>query len=231
MSQEDYIPLLPAREGGDVAAVESFLQTPGVDVDFIFEIGDVRFVLKWTPLTRAIRLNQQTIVEVLLAHSASVNGPVGAFMTPLQEACNEDLVSKDIVNLLLQHGADVDATTVDVARTPLTRACRWRINLGIVQLLMHAGADVNGGGDAVAPLHCASWSGNIEAIELLIEAGADVNRVLTDDHDAQAGSTPLLWAASRVHLFVSSPLCWQLVQIPILPTQEVKLHFILQDGG
>ena len=203
MNQEDYIPLFEALLGGDVAAVESFLQTPGIDVDFLFVIRNASGnEITYTPLTRAIRLNHQTIFEVLLAHGAAVNGPVGAFQTPLQMACDEDSVNGDVVNVLLEHGAGVDATTVDDRRTPLTLACRRRTNLGIVQLLINSGADVNGGGGEHAPLQCAAWSGNIEAIELLIQAGADVNRVSTDDYAdiIPAGSTPLHWAASEGEL-------------------------------
>ena len=201
MNQEDYNPLIDAIEDGEVAAVESFLQTPDVDVDFIF--GPRYEISRFTPLSRAIRLNRQTIFEVLLAHGAAVNGPVGAFQTPLQMACDEDSVNGDVVNVLLEHGAGVDATTVDDRRTPLTLACRknqfGKTNLGIVRLLINSGAVVNGGGGGVvAPLHCAAWSGNIKAIELLIEAGADVNRVSTGD--VSAGSTPLHWAASRNQL-------------------------------
>ena len=67
-----------------------------------------------------MRRNRKPIVEVLLAHGASVDGPVGAFLTPLQQACYEDSLNKDIVNFLLEQGADVDGTTVYVSKTPLT---------------------------------------------------------------------------------------------------------------
>ena len=194
MNREDYIPLFEAIEGGDVAAFESFLQNPGVDVDFLLVTLHGR--RRYTPLSWALRRNHQTIVEVLLAHGAAVNGPVGVFMTPLQEACVKD--NEDIVNVLLEQGADVDATTVDNRQTPLTWACGRNSNLGIVQLLLNAGADVHGGGGGLVPLHAATWCGNTETIELLIEAGADVNRVSTDAGDA--GSTPLHFAASRNQL-------------------------------
>ena len=68
------------------------------------------------------------------------------------------------------------------------------INLGIIQLLLNAGADVNGAGGEVAPLHWAADSGNSEAIELLIEAGADVNILSTEGDVLPAGDTPLHFA-------------------------------------
>ena len=212
MDEEDYYPLLDAIEGGDVAAVESFLQTPDIDVDFQFD------GFRYTPLVRAIRRNHQSIVEVLLAHGAAVNGPVGTDITPLQQACVEALVNEDIVKLLLEHGADVDATTAHDRMTPLTGACLFYSSdaiLGTMQLLLNAGADVNGGGGWSALLHWAAFEGNQGATQPLIEAGADVNRVSTGDdnnnnnnddydyeyYDIAAGSTPLHFAAFyRSHL-------------------------------
>ena len=190
MNQQDYYPLIEAIEDGDVAAVESFLQIPGIYVDFLFDRDD-----DYTALLLAIYLNRQTIVEVLLAHGAAVNGRVGAIRTPLQEACIQENANEDIVNLLLEQGADVDGMPIDRRETPLTLASSSENKLGIVQQLLDAGADVNGGGGDLAPLHCAASFGNIEALELLIEAGADVIRLSTDD--VSAGTTPLHCAAYK----------------------------------
>ena len=198
MNEEEYIPLLDAIKGGDVAAVEYFLQTLDIDVDSFFVISDEDYY--FTALHWAIRHNQQTIVEVLLAHGASVNGPLGALMTPLQDAAAH-YANEDIVKLLLDHGADVDETTAESRQTPLTGACNSNTKLGIVQLLINAGADLNGGGGVTAPLHRAAYCGNTDAIELLIQAGANVNRVSTQGHALYgAGRTPLHYAASEVQL-------------------------------
>ena len=195
MNQEDYYPLVDAIKGGDLAPVESFLQTPGVDVDFLFEALYDRH--RYTPLSRAIHFNHQTIVEVLLAHGAAVNGPVGATKTPLQQACAEKNANEDTVKLLLEQGADVDGMTDIDRQTPLTLACYSKNNLGIIQLLINAGAGVNGGGGVFAPLHEAATFGNTEATELLIQSGADVNILSTEEfYDLPAGSTPLNFTAS-----------------------------------
>ena len=182
IDDEDYTPLVDAIKGGDLAAVESFLQTPDVDVDFIVEtVAYDRHINRhrYTPLSWAIHWNQKSIVELLLDHGAAVNGVDGVSKTPLQVACNSEHGNEEIVKLLLEHGAEVDAMIARERLTPLALACNSNTNLGIVQLLFNAGADVNGSGGRIAPLHCAAFCGNIKALELLIEAGADVNILST----------------------------------------------------
>ena len=195
MDEEDHYPLFEAIEDRDVAAVESFLQTPGIDVDIAIEAcGFLLPLLNW-----AIHLDQTDIVEVLLAHGAAVNGPVGAWITPtpLQVACDSKIDQTAVIKVLLDNGADVDAMTAYRRMTPLTIACVGNSNLGIIQMLLIAGADVNGGGGVIAPLHSAAYFGNQGATQLLIEAGADVNRVSTEVFSSlPVGSTPLHFAAS-----------------------------------
>ena len=184
--------LVEAAAYGDLAGVQRILKdNPGIEVDAVYDNGV-------TPLSRAVFGSHKDIVVVLLAHgAAAVNGPVGGYRTPLQQACFSD--KADIVSLLIEHGADVDATTARERWTPLTIACTQRTNLGIAQLLISAGADVNGGGGGVTPLYQVAFIGNTEAIELLIQSGADVNILSTEEH----------WFASWEH---SSSYCcpiWQ----------------------
>ena len=190
-----YYPLIHAIEGGDVAAVESFLQTPGIDIDFSF-VNEIR---RYTLLSWAILCKHKTIVEVLLAHGATVNGVLHVEQTPLQVACSFKNANEEVINVLLEHGADIDGMTGFERETPLTCACVSNTNLGIVQLLIDNGADVNGNGSGIAPLHCAAHNGNTEALELLIEAGADVNILSTEENNEElgAGSTPLHFATNK----------------------------------
>ena len=69
-------------ESGDLTRVRRFLENnPDIEVDALDQS-------RYTPLLTAITHTRKTIVELLLAHGAAVNGPVGAPVTPLQRACN-----------------------------------------------------------------------------------------------------------------------------------------------
>ena len=184
--------LFEAVKSGDLAEVQRFLKrNPNIEVDALNGFGS-------TSLLNAIAKNHEAIIEVLLAYGAAVNGPVGAYRTPLQMACESE--KADIVSSLLEHGADVDAMTAYDRQTPLIRTCWSNRNLSIAQLLINAGADVNGAGGVIAPLHVAAWNGNTEAIELLIQSGADVNILSSREYGVppgvSAGSTPLHFVAA-----------------------------------
>ena len=84
--------LLQSICDGDLALVESLLiQTQGVDVDALCPT----FLHK--PLIFANIFNHKDIVELLRDHGAAVKGPVGAFITPLQQACSHEVIEASIV--------------------------------------------------------------------------------------------------------------------------------------
>ena len=108
--------------------------------------------------------------------------------TPLHNATV--LGHKEIGELLITKGADVNVKGNRTGSTPLHRAA-----LGdrkeIAELLIAKGADVNANNDVGGtPLHGAE---NKEIAELLIAAGADVNA------KNDFGSTPLDWAVGGNH--------------------------------
>ena len=189
-------PLFTAVESCDLAGVNRLLErNPGIDMDVLDNNMN-------TALNKAIMNDYKPIIEVLLARGAAVNGPVGAYYTPLQQACS--LINArsrlEIASLLLEHGADVDAIAAVCRRTPLTIVCFYETKLGLIQLLLNAGADVNGSVGRSAPLHKAALFGNIEAIDLLIQSGADVNILSTANSYCPPGSTPLHFAATKEDL-------------------------------
>ena len=96
--------------------------------------------------------------------------------------------NKDVAELLIAKGADVNARTVD-GYTPLHQATILGL-MDVAELLIAKGADVNAKNkDGTTPIHLASIKAHNEDIaELLIANGADVN---AKDKD---GLTPLAYA-------------------------------------
>jgi len=92
----------------------------------------------------------------------------------------------DVVNLLLDNGADINAVSKNkLVATPLQGSVVMkRLDLG--KLLLDRGANVSPRGEeGTSPLHEAAGSGQIDFAKLLLERGADVNA--RDD----GGDTPL----------------------------------------
>ena len=174
--------LCQAVWSGGLAEVQHILKhNPNIDMDALDDSS-------LTPLLLAVGKIRKPIIPVLLAHGASVNGPVGAWRTPLQKACGT--CQADIVSLLLEHGADVNATTAKYRTTPLSRACRRYRNSSIVELLLAHGAAVNGADtDESTPLQEAINFSEFDTVSLLLEYGAVV-----DATTAEEKKTPLTLA-------------------------------------
>ena len=80
----------------------------------------------------------------------------------------------DCVKRLVKAEADVNSEIKDAGETMLIFAVR-KSDVGIVEVLINAGADVNLAGTYHTPLFEASYNGRPECMKLLIDAGADVN--------------------------------------------------------
>ncbi|KAH9567573.1 hypothetical protein CY35_03G033900 [Sphagnum magellanicum] len=86
------------------------------------------------------------------------------------------------VEILLDHGANPNATTDDEVTPLLTAAAAGSSE--IVELLIKKGADVNASaGGGVTPLHVAADHGDERMVDCLLAAGADPNAM--DDEDAK----------------------------------------------
>ena len=128
-------------------------------------------------------------VQLLLKQKADVNAAQGDGTTALHWAAyNDDL---EMMQWLIQAGADLSATTRLGAMTPLVIAAT-NGNAATVQQLLKAGADANAANsNGTTPLMMAAAAGKPEAIKLLLDAGADPNaRDLTNDQ------TPVMFAAA-----------------------------------
>ena len=147
------------------------------------------------PLDIAIRKNQKDIIGLLVANgakpssisTAAYTGDSAAVQAFLEQGVNVNVRGrwgplhlaagrghKEVVGLLLEHGADVNARSPS-HETALHVAAR-RGHKEVVELLLEHGADVN----ARSPLHqtalhVAARQEHKEVVELLLEHGADVN--------------------------------------------------------
>ena len=111
---------------------------------------------------------------------------VHAYSTDGWTALHLNFGNLDVVRLLLDNGADINAVSKNnLLATPLQGSVVMK-NLTLGKLLLDRGAKVSPRGEAgTSPLHEAAGSGQIEFAKLLLERGADVNA--KDD----AGKTPL----------------------------------------
>jgi ankyrin repeat protein len=133
-----------------------------------------------TALGYAVSRGYVDAVEILLDHGADPNGRYMGCPSLIQ-AAHKGMA--DIVILLLHAGADVNARNLDgriwYEQTALLSACSW-LNVGMVRILIDAGADLHAAENDRTALQAAVAQGSIDIIRCLLEAGADVNLVGQD---------------------------------------------------
>ena len=152
---------------------------------------------------RAMPLHQvrsAQVAEVLLAAGADPNGKAVNDWTPLHFAINK-LADADLIQLLIEAGADVDAQTTGTihslgGETPLHFAARYGDNPAVIKALLNAGADIEARAEeGWSPLHMAAAENeNRAAVETLLAVGADVMA------RTEFGYTPLhatVWSADN----------------------------------
>lgn len=145
-------------------------------------------------LPAAIESLDLELVRSLLDTGISPNAPIGdALQTPLQLATADGKlykVSLELIQLLLDYGAGINLPWAKHTSSPLVYAAK-RGHLGLVQLLLAAGADANahasiGETTALQAVSGApvfgvrTWLAAVERdrskiAQLLLDAGADVN--------------------------------------------------------
>ena len=123
--------LIQAIDKNDTAMVLSLIKS-GADVNALDENGA-------TPLAKACRWNYISIVKLLLANGATVDAPRSKTgRTPLMVA-NAYLSGITITKLLVEHGANVNASADD-GTTVLMLAAKYSKSDNVEYLLAH-GAD------------------------------------------------------------------------------------------
>jgi len=128
----------------------------------------------------AARTGDAAEVTRLLASGVDVNARDELGSTPLLDASWEG--HEDVVQLLIAHGADVNAKHLEAGSTALQYAVLTG-RAAIVRDLLHAGAHTDGRDRSSATaLHVAAARGNQPVVELLLAAHADVAATDQDDH-------------------------------------------------
>jgi ankyrin repeat protein/cell wall assembly regulator SMI1 len=124
-------------------------------------------------LHEAARWNRVEVIKLLVGAGADVNCTYAPTRTtPLKKAAYEGHL--DTVKALMECGADVSLNEpLDSAID--AHSMGKKNSMKIIQTLIAAGADVNGGTEHVSILMAASGSGTSAIVQALIEAGADVN--------------------------------------------------------
>ena len=155
-----------AVNGGCSKNILSALLDHGADVNAITRNNE-------TALKIACEMGNINSINVLLnagasPHIADTNGDP-CLHYALNAGC-----SKEILQTIISHGADMNATTTNNV-TALVKAVNNR-NMGAINVLLNAGADTNiTNGDGDTCLHDAVTNGNKDVLQLLLNHGADVN--------------------------------------------------------
>lgn len=143
-----------------------------------------------TPLCEAVRYGRYDAAKVLLEGGANANHASGTGVKPLWLACRPRLVeahsvtpvntsdsmrpSTDLVKLLLEHGATLDAPSFD-KQTPLMAASAAGDSL-VVECLLKAGANISLANDhGFTPLMFASYFGHVGVTTILLRYSAAPN--------------------------------------------------------
>lgn len=147
-----------------------------------------------TPLMHAVC--DELLARLLLDYGAKINDISGTGKTPLTMALGDRSDNKNVVELFLVRGADVNFKDVNV-QNPLIVAIRSGWDVVLIEMLVEKGADLNPtSSNAWTPLHFAAMHGSLDVARLLLERGADVNSNTFRE-------TPLHCALERHHLDVA----------------------------
>ena len=184
---------------GDAEIVEVLLEH-GAEIDATTESR------RWTPLMIALNEKNLDLARWLMRQGANPNFEVHTEgWTPLLVAC--DMGLRDFSLQLIERGASLDAkvTSGDLRGRSAIHLASYNGEVGLVEMLVNRGADVNlvpdGGG--LSSLHWAVYNGHQDLVEYLLSQGANPN--LRADGIYQR-RTPLHYAVSFRHLLIAEHL-------------------------
>jgi ankyrin repeat protein len=177
-------PLMWAASAVDnVEAARTFLRL-GADVNAQDNDGDTALMVQ-VGLSGVEPPNPEAI-HLLLSHGAKLNMRNKKRETALMRAIQGAYANTELIGMLLDKGADIDARTRD-GKTVVDYA-RVRNRTDLLRFILKRGFHLS-----ILPrneaLGVAAEGGDLKAVKALMNAGADVNATLSD------GDTPLLRAA------------------------------------
>lgn len=137
--------------------------------------------------------NVAKVKELLDADPGLVSSKDKMGKTPLHYAAEND--QKDVAELLIDHGADINTRDSNGGFAPIDLALSSYHYMDVLELLVARGADANHTADnGLTPLHEAALRGQRDALPLLLSKGAKI-----DTQDGK-GTSPLLWALMMGHV-------------------------------
>lgn len=127
-------------------------------------------------LFEAIEKNNIGQIQNLINQGVDLNTRNARGDTPLIAAILNG--KEEIANLLIDQGADINATTADKDVIKGLAPLHWASSIGfenLVKKLVAKGANINikGGNYNWTPLHWAKHLGNTDIAKILLDAGAD----------------------------------------------------------
>lgn len=168
--------MIAAAREGNIENLKRLL-AKGVDINVVeLESGD-------TPLLAAIDKSQWATAEFLLQQGPNLSLEDKNGHTPLYIAVSRGDLALQIVNQMLEAGAQVDLVHQkgdNAGATPLHLACAAGANGCLESLLLHGASPSKQIPNGSTPLHTAAIGGDQITVELLCKAGGDVN-ALNDD--------------------------------------------------
>ena len=156
------------------------------------------WTIKEQSLCEAIKSGLVSRINEALQNGADVNAKEDNYgnyggKTPFMYACDNPNITPEIIQLLLDHDADVNAKNNYGGNTPFMYACaNPNITPEIIQLLLDHGADINAKdneGWTLLMYACANEHSKPETLHKLIELlvkkyKADLNEIDEDDKTA-----------------------------------------------
>ncbi len=194
----------------------SLLEEKKIDVNAVYAGGK-------TLLHLAIELIPK-LVETLLKYGANPNIACNygarVQLTPLQLACEQRPINKEVIGILLKNNASSvynydqapwcwnrqvnifeKFVAAEYNHGKLWSLIHYAVHLGdkeLLQVIIDNGVDINTYCGHYAPLHTAVACNNLELVKFLIDYGVDVNLLTANGH-----STPLHLAAQKGYVDIA----------------------------